>query len=226
MDEQQKVRIQTLETDTTRVIVSFKDQIVEQVVEESAGEIIEVMDTVPVLTANIPTDELNDLEENPQVEHVEEDQVIMIQNEQVSWGMNRISVGSAWNSALTGKGVSVAVIDTGIDRNHQDLKVVGGVSTVDYTDSYHDDNGHGTHVAGIIAALHNGIGIRGVAPDIELFSVKALDETGAGYVSDIVSAIDWSIRNNIDIINLSIGMPRHSHSLETIVNRAYERGAY
>lgn len=83
----------------------------------------------------------------------------------------------------------MAVLDSDISP-HPDLALTGGVSCVEYTSSYADDDGHGTHVAGIIAALNNGIGVVGVAPDVKLYAVKFLDQAGEGYTSDIVTGIN------------------------------------
>ncbi|MBP3952633.1 S8 family serine peptidase [Bacillus suaedae] len=210
--------------DMTEVIISFNETVSEEVVEDADGSIIEIIDVAPIATAIVPINELEEIERNPLVEHVEEDQVVTIHNETDNWGINRIHAPFAWNANFTGKGVRVAVIDTGIDTRHEDLQIVGGISTVHYTDSYHDDNGHGTHVAGILAALHNGNGIRGVAPDVDLFAVKSLDADGSGSLSSIIHALEWSISNNMDIINLSIGMTNHSNSLKLMVDRAYEQG--
>ncbi|MFP3344689.1 S8 family serine peptidase, partial [Halomonas sp. SIMBA_159] len=92
----------------------------------------------------------------------------------------------------------------GIDISHEDLRVVGGVSFLDYTTSYNDDNGHGTHIAGIVGALDNNKGIIGVAPGIDLYSVKALDKDGNGKYSNVIKGIDWAINNHIKIISMSI----------------------
>ena len=69
--------------------------------------------------------------------------------------------------------------------------VAGGTSVVSYTTSYEDDNGHGTHVGGIIGAENNNIGIVGVAPGADVYAVKALNSNGSGYLSDIIAGIDW-----------------------------------
>jgi minor extracellular protease Epr len=117
----------------------------------------------------------------------------------------------------------VAVVDTGI-ANHEDLIISGGVAYTGYTTSYSDDNGHGTHVAGIIAARNNGIGTVGMAPDASLFAVKVLDGAGSGYLSDVVAGIDWSISNKMDIVNLSLGTSTDSSALKQIVDKAYNNG--
>lgn len=111
-----------------------------------------------------------------------------------------------WAKGYNGYGVKVAVIDTGIDTEHPDLKVWGGVSYVTGVTSYDDDNGHGTHVGGIIGAKKNGIGVIGIAPESKLYAVKVLDKNGNGTVPAMTKGVEWSIANNMDVINLSVGL--------------------
>nr|MDH3155108.1 S8 family peptidase [Bacillus licheniformis] len=124
---------------------------------------------------------------------------------------------------MTGKQVKIAVIDSGISP-HEELSIAGGASMVGYTASYRDDNGHGTHVAGIIGAKHNGRGIDGIAPGARLYAVKALDRNGAGDLKGILQGIDWSIQHGIDIINMSLVVSGDSQVLHDAVDKAYKRG--
>jgi len=139
------------------------------------------------------------------------------------WNVCRVQAPDAWKRT-EGSGVRVAVIDTGIAK-HNDLTIAGGVNTTDGS-SYYDDNGHGTHVAGIIAATGDGGMQTGVAPKASLFAIKALDKEGLGYISDIVQGINWCIRNNIHIINMSFGlMPgEQSAALQDSIQKAYKKG--
>ena len=120
--------------------------------------------------------------------------------------MDKIDAEKVW-STTTGGSIKVAVIDTGIDTDHPDLTVSDGVSFVSYTPSYEDDNGHGTHCAGIIAAKHNDVGIKGVAPDVELYAVKVIDSGGYGSYLDAIRGIDWAVddENGMDVISMSLG---------------------
>src|SRR5690606_23110403 len=120
------------------------------------------------------------------------------------WALPMIQSGLAADSPYTGKGVRIGIIDSGIS-SHPDLRISGGVSIVNYTESYHDDNGHGTHVAGIIGALDNTIGIKGVAPEADLFAIKVFSHDNTGSLIDVIRGIDWAITNKMDIINLSLG---------------------
>jgi len=128
----------------------------------------------------------------------------------------------------TGKGVRIAVIDTGVDYSHPDLfgfgkgaKVVGGYDFVERDDTPSDTNGHGTEVAGIIAANGN---IIGIAPDAEIFAYRVSD-TGNSVSSDlIVSAIRQATEDGVDIINISLGVNRTNHRIDEAINDAVEKG--
>ncbi len=120
-------------------------------------------------------------------------------------GVSRVGADSAW-TAGTGAGVKVAVIDTGIDLCHPDLKanIKGGVNLVAKKPPT-DDHGHGTHVAGIIGALKNGFGVVGVAPSAWLYAVKVLDKEGSGSLSTAIKGLDWAVKNKMKVANLSLG---------------------
>ena len=125
-------------------------------------------------------------------------------SEEMPWGVDRIDAELAW-SATRGTGIRVAVIDSGIDLDHPDLRVYGGYNAINPRKSYNDDYGHGTHVAGTIAALDNGIGVIGVAPEAHLYAVKVLNSRGIGFVSDIIEGLDWCIQNGMQVANMSLG---------------------
>lgn len=120
-----------------------------------------------------------------------------------TWNIGRVHAPMAWRKT-TGEMVRVGVVDTGIGP-HPDVKVYGGVSTVDYTSSYADDNGHGTHVSGIIGATNNTFGVVGVAPFVKLYAVKAFSGQGWGLISDVVAALEWCIIHKVDVVNMSWG---------------------
>lgn len=148
--------------------------------------------------------------------------------ETLPWGVDRIDADVAW-AGSTGTRVKVAIIDTGIDTTHPDLKVYGGcnfVSTGKKYDptKYSDDNGHGTHVAGTVAALDNEIGVIGMAPEAWLYAVKVLDRTGSGYLSWVIGGIQWSIEQGVQVINMSLGTNAYSASFEEAVNAAWNAG--
>ncbi|MDI6639840.1 MAG: S8 family peptidase, partial [Methanocellales archaeon] len=87
-----------------------------------------------------------------------------------------------------------------------------------------DDNGHGTHCAGIVAAEDNTEGVAGVAPEASLYAVKVLNRFGSGWLSDIIAGIQWSVDNDMDVVSMSLGTSTYSASLETACNNAYNAG--
>ena len=213
--------------ETKQMLVVFDEELSVKKIGETLDDVgVEVSETygeVSVAKVEVTESSLQELLDNPSVKYVEEDIIVKQSVQRESYGIQLTHIPSAWNSNFTGKGVKVAVIDSGI-AIHQDLKIAGGVSTVDYTTSYHDDQGHGTHVAGIIAARNNGFGVKGVAYDTELYAVKAFNQDGEAYLSDIVQGINWSINNDIDIINLSSGSEENSAIFHSTIDKAYTSG--
>ena len=124
-----------------------------------------------------------------------------------------------------GKGIKIGILDTGIDLDHPDLNVVDDVSFVPGTTSGDDDHGHGTLVAGIIAALDNYYGAVGIAPEAELYAIKVLNENGGGAMSHIRRGIEWAIDNDMDVLNISFGSVEDwPYSLKQALRKAYASG--
>lgn len=160
------------------------------------------------------------IKNDPRVEFVSEDREVNILGRlenfkvitsQAQTSPTGIKRSGANLSTAKGLGVTVAVIDTGIDTSHPDLSaniLNSGTSCIRRTTSK-DDNGHGTHVAGTIAALDNGIGVVGVAPQAKLIPVKVLDRNGSGTWSSVICGIDWvtanALKYNIKVANMSLG---------------------
>ena len=148
----------------------------------------------------------------------------------LTWNVEKINTTIFWNLSK-GEGVKIAILDTGIDYNHPDLggcfglgcKVAGGYDFVNEDDDPMDDVGHGTGIAGIIAAENNSIGIIGIAPEAELYAVKVMDEDG-GYLYDILDGLDWCLNNSMDIVVMSFGSEDYSPSLENKSNDLYSEG--
>jgi subtilisin len=154
---------------------------------------------------------LNQLRADPDVLSVTEDYVVHATADTLPSGVKRTQ---AFRNATANMGsqtnpvnVDVAVIDTGIDIDHPDLNVAGGISCVPGEPSYDDQNGHGTHVAGTIGALDNGSGVIGIAPGVHLYAVRVLNANGEGDFSDVICGINWVTQNanHIKVANLSLG---------------------
>lgn len=143
----------------------------------------------------------------------------------IPWGVERINAPALWTE-VTGKGVKVAVMDSGVNFEHPDFvkSLMGGYNAIDPAQPPMDDYGHGTLVSGVIAAQNNRIGIVGVAPDVELYSIKVLDKYGEGDISAIADGIDWCIKNKIQVVNMSFAIAEDKPLLNTVVQKAVQAG--
>lgn len=144
--------------------------------------------------------------------------------EEIGWNLISTRVAELHEIGITGKGVKVAIFDTGINTNSNDIDLAGGISFVDGSSDYSDDNGHGTKMASVLASNLNNIGLVGFAPDVELYSVKVLDKNGVGKYSAVLNGVEWAIKNNIDIITMSFGSDEYSESIHQAVIKAEQNG--
>ena len=143
------------------------------------------------------------------------------------WALSQIQVFELWPAATGNPEILVAVLDTGIDGDHEDLKDKV-VAVANFTDSStaNDIHGHGTHIAGIIAATSdNGIGIIGMAPESRLMNAKIADDKGRCQPSALAEAIVWAVDNGASVINISIELREPSQEIEDAVNYAWTQGA-
>jgi minor extracellular protease Epr len=214
---------QAIGKETTEKIILFRDTVNRHVIESYEGIIIEEYKNIPAVKIYINEAKIPSLKLNSEILLIEDEQTVEKSGQMVEWGVKAIQSQKAWNNHYTGKNVKIAIMDSGISP-HEDIKIAGGKSFVSYTTSYKDDSGHGTHVAGIVGAQNNGLGIVGVAPDAKLYALKVLDKNGQGYLSDMISAIDWAISNKMDILNLSLGSLEPSYVLEKAMTKAYQSG--
>ncbi|MET3706473.1 thermitase [Arthrobacter sp. UYEF6] len=134
----------------------------------------------------------------------------------------------AWTRSK-GSGVRVAIIDSGVAVDHADIsgQVVARTNLTDkqiVNAEDYDKYGHGTHVAGIVAAVHNTAGVAGVCPECSILDVKVLNDSGTGSSSAIAKGIDWAVENDAKVINMSLGQRVSSRTLEAAVNKAWEAG--
>jgi subtilisin len=192
-------------------------------------DIIHEYDLLPVMHLNLTDNQARGLKNHPHVQMVEENAEVTKLAQTTPWGIPRVQGTAAQDAGFTGSGVKVAILDTGIDRNHPDLSanVKGGHSV--FTDSansdpFFDGDGHGTHVAGTVAAVNNDIGVIGVASEASLYAVKVLNNSGSGSYAGIAEGIEWAINNDIDIINMSLGGSQSSTILKQFSDLAYAEG--
>jgi subtilisin len=202
-----------------------------ELADRHGAELVRGLDTVPVFTVRMSHGQAKKLARELEVLVIEPDWLAFADARPVAAGCassasqtTPAGVAALGTSAYTGAGIAVAVVDTGIDSTHTDLSVDG---LVDFTGSRGggtDDNGHGTHVAGTIAALDNGVGVVGVAPDVDLHGVKVLDRRGSGSYSAIAAGIDWAAANGMDVVSMSLAGTADSATLHTAVTSAYDAG--
>ena len=203
------------------VIIGFKQRpgaSERTLVHRARGRIERSFQLIPAVAASIPEGEIKNLRMNRAIAYVEENAVYTADAASPdddegnnSWQVSRTSADVAHASGNLGTGVKVAILDTGIDYTHEDLdgNYWGGYDFVFSDNDPFDDsyNSHGTHVAGIIAAEKNGMGVVGVAPEAELYAVKVLDGAGFGKVDWIIAGIEWAVSNGVDVINMSLSGP-------------------
>ncbi len=173
------------------------------------GEISHSFHLVPAIAASVPSSALNGLRNHPLVTVVELDGTVQAIDAELdnTWGVKRIGAGDAHADGEKGTGVKAAVIDSGIDYNHEDLDAnfAGGYDFVNDDTDPMDDNGHGTHVSGTVAAEDNDTGVVGAAPEAALYGLKVLNENGSGSWSDVIAALEWAVDNGLQVTNNSYG---------------------
>jgi subtilisin family serine protease len=158
--------------------------------------------------------------------YVQED-VVSLQDamQKFGWSITAFDLPSAW-AKCRGEGVKVAVLDTGCDLDHPDLKanILPGINLVNPSKEPWDDNNHGTHVAGIIAAENNEIGMVGVAPHAKIMPVKVLDSHGNGDLVAVAKGIRWAADNGADLICMSLGSPNPVQEVRKAIQYAQKKG--
>ncbi len=189
------------------VLISFKEKpgpAEQALIHNAGGKVRHNYHIIPTIAASVPQGRLESLRRNPNVACVEEDIPMQVIGEALSSEVGSINTELV-HPTNKGTGVKVAILDTGIDLDHPDLAVAGNVTFVTGTTDGDDDNGHGTLVAGIVAALDNDIGVIGIAPEASLYAVKVLDYNGYTVSSSVLSGIEWAVDNNMQVMNFSFG---------------------
>lgn len=146
--------------------------------------------------------------------------------EHYDWGAVQIGVPTVHGDmpSRMGAGETVAVLDTGVDKNHPELRgnIALGYNARPHESSYADDHGHGTHITGIIAAVLNDKGIIGVAPEVTIAAVKVLGRDGTGRTSHIIKGLEWTCDQGIRLTNLSLGFSHENPPLQEATKRFKE----
>lgn len=156
---------------------------------------------------------------------LETDIPVKMSADTIDWGVTRIGAEKIWVDS-TGSSIKIAVIDTGAELTHSDLSanLVTGYDFVNNDTNPSDDNGHGTHVSGIIASTQNSAGNIGAAYQAKIMPVKVLNNQGYGYLSDVAKGIYYATDNGARVINMSLGSPSDSLTLKNAVEYAANKG--
>ncbi len=266
------ITVATPEQDRVRVIITVDKSFDEKAIMAAGGKVIARGKILPIIIAELPRHAIGQIAEARGVVRVEQDTEVRVLGgkppsppgkdkdkeaqqppQQIPWGVDRINAIEAWSTSDGSSGgvIEVAIIDTGIDIDHPDLQanIAWGVSVLHGRVStkprdYKDENGHGTHVAGIIAALNNEIGVVGVAPAVEIYVVKAFGASGTGWISDIILGIEQAMLgpdgkldrdgdcvvagdpddDAAEVISMSFGSSSPSDTLHDALIEAYDYG--
>jgi len=191
------------------------------------------------VTGEFSQGDLEALRQNPKVRYVEENgrmfafgaSDVVTQAQDTPYGIDITGASDAIADGVTGDGVTVAVIDTGIDPSHEDLEanIVGGYATDeaacgDCEKPWGDDQGHGTHVAGTVGAVDNDTGVVGVAPGVDLLGVKVLGGDGSGSFAGVAEGIEWAVDNGADVLNMSLGGDSQTDVVKDALQYAQDNG--
>lgn len=205
-------------SELTPVIVGFKGLPDAALIHAFGGQITNQYSIIPAIACSLPAQAIIALQKNPNIAYVEEDfEVTALEYGYPTedWGITHIGAKTV-HETNKGTGIKVGVIDTGINKLHEDLsmRIYGGWDFVNNDNDPMDDNGHGTHCAGIIAAAINGIAVVGVAPEASIYAYKVLDRRGSGTISNIILGIQQAVIDQVDVISMSLGSTSYSEALE------------
>ncbi|MZQ96999.1 MAG: S8 family serine peptidase [Acidaminobacter sp.] len=217
-------------TEKAAVLIAFHQQpgaSEEALIRAHGGAVSHTYHLVPAMAATLPRAALEALRHNPKIALIEPDLTVQALADTYPWGITRIGADLVHQQSNTGAGIKVGIIDTGLDYTHPDLagKYVTGYDFVNNDANPMDDHGHGTHVAGTIAAVMNGQGLAGAAPGVSLYALKVLDANGSGSLGNIMAAVEWCVDNGIQITNNSYGvMTDPGSTFKAVFDAAYAEG--
>jgi subtilisin family serine protease len=212
-----------------------------EAIEDAGGTPGTSLPIASAIAAEVPAAGIAKLMKNPRVVSVEPDAPLQLFDHpteshgaeyDAAWGVEHYGADDVHASGNTGAGINVAVIDSGVDYNHPELDApyVDGIDLFNNDDNPMDDNGHGTHVSGTIAAELNGQQVVGAAPGINLYAVKVVNANGEGDYSNLIAGLNWvhafnvANEHGIDVVNMSLGGDVASAALETAINVVYGDG--
>lgn len=216
-----------------RYVVGTETAAARRAARSRASEVVHELDfgeTGGAVAGHFPAEALDGLRRRSDVRYVERDVRAFAIGETLPDGVDRVDADVAHDNGETGDGADVAIVDTGIDADHPDLaaNLGDGYAVYDCSSgcaaSWGDDNGHGTHCAGIADADDNTEGVIGVSTAATLHAVKVLDGDGAGYISDVADGIRWVADQGYDVANVSLGADSTTQTLRDACQYAHDEG--
>ena len=224
-------------------LIGFRGKPEARVVEAAGGRVSRVFHLIPAVAARLSADAYQALGKHPQIEYIELDGVAFAYyrpNEVLPWGTERVGASRVWLGMEgllpnVGSGCRVALLDTGIDYTHPDLAAcyAGGIDLVNNDEDPKDDNGHGTAMAGLIAAAddgsnsggrNSGYSVVGVAPGAKLYAVKVLGAQAGGSYSQVIAGLEWAKDNSIKAVCLGLGGQQNSRALQMACDACWSSG--
>ena len=233
-------------SDTSQIVITFKPATSTAAVADTIAAVdataVTQIPQISVSAVSVPSDEaattLSSLQADPDVASARYDTIARATATPVTtndpfadgsdWQFSNTRINEAWHTTTGSASVVVAVVDTGVDPNHEDLagKVLPGYDFVNGDSDASDDEGHGTGVAGIIGAIaNNGLGITGVCPACMILPVKVLDEDGEGWDSTVAAGVTYATDHGARVINLSLGSASPDPTTRTAIAYAEAHGA-
>ena len=216
------------EEEAARSIVFFEEGAgIDEALLQEAGltyEPIDYLDVIDAVVLELYPKETEALLRDPRVTEIHPDETVYSDQFWINAGFSQINAQAVPRSGLSGDGIKVGVMDTGISTTHPDLRYVEGYNFLDDNTDVEDENGHGTHVAGILAAGQRQNGMLGVAPGVDLYVAKIMDERGQGFESNMVKSIEWAMEKELDIVNLSVGSQNELFALKRMLEIGTEEG--
>lgn len=229
---------ETNESSNRKIVVfqtGLNDDVKDKIITHIGGIKLKDLNLIGAKVVLLPNQvSIEKLKTNPAVVRIDDDIIVNALKINVSnqpaqvlpWGIDRVDAELVWPNGNVADPIKVGIIDTGISNTHPDLlsNIKGGINTINPRKNWNDDNGHGSHVAGVVAALNNTIGVIGVGPAINLYAIKVLNASGSGYLSDVIEGIQWAVANGMQVINMSLGADSDVQSLHDAVIAAKNAG--
>jgi len=190
------------------------------------GSVTYAYDIIPAMAISIPADKVETLAAHPSVKLIEADSIGEWLGDgelDAAWAVKQVNAGDVHALGITGEGVKLGIMDSGINENHEDLvdNYVFGYDFESNDDNPDEPFGHGTYVSGCAAAVDNGFGVVGMAPGADIYMLKV--GSFGPQSSAVIAALEFSVKNGIDVTNSSFGL-NNSQAVTNAYNAAYEAG--